>query len=73
MEQKITSARITEMPKDLFDPMPRVYVTLEDGNEQFLFKYYPDEISFASNEFIGLTISEARHLKFTKDQNYLKS
>jgi hypothetical protein len=68
---KIISSRITEQPKSLFDPMPRVYVTLEDGNEVFLFEYYPDEISFTPSEFIGLTIEECRTLKFKKDRNYL--
>ena len=70
---KITLARITAMPQSFFDPMPQVFVTTEDGLEQFLFEYYPDEISFQSNEFIGLTMAEARTLKFKKDKNYLQS
>ncbi len=70
---KIIKARITEMPKSLFDPMPKVFVALEDGEEQYLFDYYPDEISFTSGEFVGLTIPEARHLKTKKDRNYLSS
>jgi len=70
---KIVSARITAMPKSLFDPMPQVYVTLENGKEEFLYEYYPDEISFSPSEFVGLTIDEARHLKFIKDRNYLQS
>lgn len=62
------------MPKEFFDPMPKVMVKLEDSEEeQFLFEYYPDEISFTSNEFIDLTIAEAKHLKFVKDKNYLQS
>jgi hypothetical protein len=51
--------------------MPKVYVTLENGVEEFLFEYYPDEISFTPSEFIGLTIEECRHLKFEKDKTYL--
>jgi hypothetical protein len=70
---KITSARITDMPKSFFDPMPQVWVTTENGEEQLLFEYYPDEISFSKEEFIGLTLEEARHLKFTKDKAYLQS
>jgi hypothetical protein len=70
---KITSARITDMPKGWFDPMPQVWVTTENGEEQLLFEYYPDEISFSSQEFIGLTLDEARHLKFKKDKHYLQS
>lgn len=68
----ITSARITDMPKTMFDPMPKVYVIV-DNKEQFLFEYYPDEISFRPEEFIGLTADEARKLKFDKDLKYMQS
>ena len=70
---KIASARITDMPDSLFDPMPQVWVTTENGEEQLLFEYYQDEISFRPEEFIGLTIEEGRHLKFVKDKEYLQS
>lgn len=73
LELKIVSARITDMPKGFFDPMPQVWVTYEDGKEQLLFEYYPDEISFTPSEFIGLRRSEAIHLKFKKDKAYLQS
>jgi len=74
---KIISARITAlprpMPEGMFDPMPQVHVTTEDGKEQMLFEYYPDEISFKSDEFVGLTLDEARTLKGKKDRQYLQS
>jgi hypothetical protein len=70
---KIIKARITAMPQGWFDPMPEVFATTEDGREQRLFEFYPDEISFTPNEFIGLTIEEAKRLKGKKDLNYLKS
>jgi hypothetical protein len=70
---KVISARITPQPKSFFDPMPQVWVTMEDNKEQFLFEYYPDEISFTPSEFIGLTLDECRHLKFIKDKKYLTS
>lgn len=70
---KIVSARITPMPKSLFDDMPKVYVTLENGIEEFLFEYYPDEISFQTQDFIGLTKSKAKTLKYNKDIAYLRS
>jgi hypothetical protein len=69
----IKSARITEMPKSLFDPMPKVIVTDSNGAETTLFEYYPDEISFTESEFIGLTLEQGRRLKFEKDRNYLRS
>jgi len=72
---KIVSARITAMPKTLFDPMPKVMIKLSDNPEveKELFSYYPDEISFTANEFIGLTEDEGRNLKFRKDKAYLTS
>jgi len=70
---KIIEAEITEMPKDLFDPMPRVKVKFDNNVEKTLFEYYPDEISFQPQEFIGLTESEAHTLKGTKDRAYLRS
>lgn len=70
---KIKSAKITAMPKSMFDPMPKVFVTLEDNSEVELFWYYPDELSFTESEFIGLTLDQARHLKFEKDKAYLQS
>jgi hypothetical protein len=72
-ELKIISARITAMPNSLFDPMPKVYVTLENNIEEFLFEFYPDEISFRPQEFVGLTTSEAKTLKYNKDIAYLRS
>jgi hypothetical protein len=70
---KIVKARITPIPKALLDPMPEVWVTVENGQEEKLFSYYPDEISFVAEEFIGLTVKEARHLKFRKDRDYLRT
>ena len=70
---RVINARITAQPKSLFDPMPEVYVTLEGGEEVLLFDYYPDEISFTAEEFVGLPLDECRHLKFVKDRNYLTS
>jgi hypothetical protein len=70
---KIVSATISAMPKSLFDPMPRVTATFEDGTEKFLFSYYPDELSFRPSEFVGLTYDQARNKKFVKDRAYLQS
>lgn len=70
---KIVSARITALPKNFQDPLPKVFATLDDGTEVGLFAYYPDEISFKPEEFIGLTVHEAHALKVCKDQEYLNS
>ena len=48
--------------------------TNETGDEgTLLFPYYPDEISFTTDELIGLTIDEAFELKKQKDLRYLQS
>jgi len=73
MEQKIKKASISPQPKNFLDPMPKVTVELEDGTSEELFEYYPDEISFTESEFVGLTLAEARHLKFKKDKSFLQS
>lgn len=72
---RITKARITAMPATMFSPMPKVIVEFDDkpGQEEELFEYYPDEISFRPEEFIGLTKEEARALKGKKDRQYLQS
>ena len=71
---KIIKSRITNYPKCLTDPMPSVYVIYEDdGPELYLFDFYPDEISFSPDEFIGLTKKDAINLKFKKDKKYLQS
>lgn len=72
-KMKVVSARITEQPKSLFDDMPRVFVTTEDGTEHFLYQYYPDEISFTESEFIGLTLQECGALYTKKDLAYLRT
>lgn len=52
---KIKYATISKMPLSLFDPMPEVTAHYEDGSEEMLFQYYPDEIRFTPSEFVGLT------------------
>ena len=70
---KIIEARITELPKSLFDPMPEVRVKFDSGREEKLFSFYPDEISFDANEFIGLTREQALRLYTKKDVAFLRS
>ncbi len=74
---KIISAIITKMPRPMphgmFDPMPEVIATFEDGSSKSLFSFYPDEISFQPSEFIGLTEAEAKSLFHRKDTSFLQS
>lgn len=69
---KIVEAHITKQPVQLFDPLPEVVVTYNDGVVENLFSYYPDEISFVAEEFIGLTRQQALELKGKKDVAYLR-
>ena len=71
--RRIRRARITKMPDGLSDPMPEVFATLDDGSEHRLFSFYPDEIRFEPEDFIGLTIREAHALKARRDIDYLRS
>lgn len=70
---KIKSAVIGPMPRSMFDSMPTVTVTFEDGTSKCLFEFYPDEISFHESEFVGLTEAEARALRTNKDVRFLRS
>jgi hypothetical protein len=74
---KITSAFITPMPRPMplgmFDPMPEVVATFEDGSRKTLFSFLPDEVSFRESEFIDLTEEEAHSLFQQKDHAYLRS
>lgn len=75
--RKIISAVIGPMPRPMpvgmFDPMPRVTVTFDDKSTKELFLYFPDEITFTENEFIGLTEDQAMDLKVQKHLKYLQS
>ena len=74
---KITSAFITPMPRPMpdgmFDPMPEVVATFDDGSSKTLFSFFPDEVSFRESEFVGLTEEEAHSLFQQKDTTYLRS
>ena len=74
---KITNVTITDMPRPMpegmFDPMPEVVATFEDGSTKTLFSFFPDEVSFRASEFVGLTEEEAHSLFQKKDTSYLRS
>jgi hypothetical protein len=66
--RKIVSAVITPVPRSLpeglFDQAPRVIATLDNGEDVELFSFYAHERSFSAEHFVGLTVDEARRLKF---------
>lgn len=74
---KITSAKIGPMPRPMpqgmLDPLPTVTATFDDGSSQEIFSFHPDEIQFAEEELIGLTLQEAHALKQSKDKAFLQS
>jgi hypothetical protein len=61
------------MPLGMFDPMPEVIATFENGSTKSLFSFYPDEISFKPSEFTGLTEEDAHTLFKRNDRSYLRS
>lgn len=69
----ITHARITKLPQRFTDPLPEVLVRVDEGEEVKLFDFFPDEISFRADEFVGLTRDQAYGLKGRKDADYLSS
>lgn len=73
---KITHCELTE-PGPVFFGRPiggtHVEVTFEDGSTMDLFSYYPDEVSYRAEEFIGLAEDEARKLHYDRDMRYLRS
>jgi hypothetical protein len=73
----ITHVHITAMPRPMplgmFDPMPEVIATFFDGSSKRLFSFYPDEVTFQTHEFMGLTEEEAHDFHQRKDRSYLKS
>ncbi len=68
---RIKSARIDVYGR--FGLTRKVYAVLTDGHEVDLFEYYPDELSFTSDEFVGLAVDEAHDLRHRKDVAYLRS
>jgi hypothetical protein len=71
MTLRIVSVVISPIPVEIWEPLPEIIATFDDGSVQRLFSYVPDEISFLPSEFVGLTEDEARTLKAKKDSVYL--
>jgi hypothetical protein len=71
MERRIVSVVITPgpgpLPGAVFDQAPRVIATLDDGRDVELFSFYAHERSYGARQFVGLTVEEARRLKFAPE------
>lgn len=77
MTNKILSVTIgptpRPMPLGMFDPLPSVTATFDNGTVKELFSFYPCELGFTPEEFVGLTEAEARVLRHRKDVAYIRS
>jgi hypothetical protein len=56
-----------------FGAVNKVNVVYEDGSTEELFSYFPDELSFEEEEFIGRTKQQAMDLFHKRDVEYLQS
>lgn len=70
---KIVAARIE--PSARFGDVAVVYIQTHgnEGDEEKLFSFFEDEISFSKKELIGLTLEQAHELYHAKDVAYLQS
>ena len=63
---KITAVRIVTKPNSVNGPTSKIYVTI-DKIEKFLVAYPIDrEVTFTTDEFIGLTLKEAQKHFYSK-------
>jgi hypothetical protein len=71
--RKIVAARIE--PAVRFGDMAVVYIQTHgnEGEEEKLFSYFEDEISFRGTELVDLTVDQAYELRHKKDVAYLQS
>ena len=72
MEKRISKCVIK---KSIVDPMVNVVEVWlnEEPDWQVLFTFYPNELIFSEEEFIGLSVKEALNLRLERDLEYLRS
>ena len=78
MKQKIINCVIKPNPCEvkegkIKDQLPEVFVAFEDGKNEKLFCYNPDNFVFNKEEFVGLTKKEAYILRGKRENLYLIS
>jgi hypothetical protein len=75
--KKILKAEITPlprpMPEGMNDPMPEIFATFEKDFRISLGTYYPDEVSFTADMFVGLTYHEATEMIFIENKKHIQS
>ena len=49
-----------------------IYVVYDDCSSETIGSYFPDELYYSEDEFIGLTRRQASDLMDQKDKNYLR-
>ena len=69
---KIKSVKITH-PKDMFGGQSKIVATTEDGAIVPIFDYYCDELSFTEDQFVGMTVNEAKDACTAADIKYIQS
>jgi len=73
-EPKIIKVHISPVPTHWLDPIPEISVKFDNQNKyEYLYNYYPDEISFTTEELLGLTRKQAIQLYHKKDVAYIQS
>ena len=55
----IISAVVGPMPVKITDPLPKVAVKYDDGTEEVLFDFFPDEVQYSESDFVGKTREQA--------------
>lgn len=70
-DSKIVSATI--IAPGTWGSKNQVKARFNNGEEKVVVEYYPDELQFSPNEFVGLTEIEASMLFHKKDIAYLQS
>ena len=66
-------SKCTVQPGSVTQRAKVIYSTEWDPTPRTLFEFYDDELTFTSNEFIGLTVEEGQALFTKKDIAYLQS
>lgn len=65
--------KIVKIRSEWFYGEYQITAILEDGSEEFLFGYSPDQYNFPVQKLIGMTIEEALDLKSKMDNEYFRT